>query len=51
MGNPILVLHGAEPDAHWESFTTAISEIRERAGQNRELCPIAHGPADGILGR
>ena len=21
MGNPILVLHGAEPDAHWESFT------------------------------
>ena len=24
---------------------------RERAGQNRELCPIAHGPADGILGR
>ena len=32
MGNPILVLHGAEPDAHWESFTNAISELCERAG-------------------
>lgn len=32
MGNPILVLHGAEPDAHWESFTAAIRDICERAG-------------------
>ena len=26
MGNPILVLHGAEPDAHWELSLIHISE-------------------------
>ena len=46
MGNPILVLHGAEPDAHWESFTTAISEISERAGV--EITFSLHGVPSGV---
>lgn len=46
MGNPILVLHGAEPDAHWESFTTAISSICERAGV--EITFSLHGVPSGV---
>ena len=46
MGNPILVLHGAEPDAHWESFTNAISELCERAGV--EITFSLHGVPSGV---
>ena len=46
MGNPILVLHGAEPDAHWESFTNAISGICERAGV--EITFSLHGVPSGV---
>lgn len=46
MGNPILVLHGAEPDAHWESFTAAIREICERAGV--EITFSLHGVPSGV---
>lgn len=46
MGNPILVLHGAEPDAHWESFTKAISGICERAGV--EITFSLHGVPSGV---
>lgn len=49
MGNPILVLHGAEPDAHWESFTAAIREICERAGV--EITFSLHGVPRGFLTR
>ena len=46
MGNPILVLHGAEPDAHWESFTAAIRDICERAGV--EITFSLHGVPSGV---
>ena len=46
MGNPILVLHGAEPDAHWESFTNAINELCERAGV--EITFSLHGVPSGV---
>ena len=31
-GAPFLLLYGPEPDAEWESFTTAVREIAERVG-------------------
>ena len=46
MGNPILVLHGAEPDAHWESFTNAINDICKRAGV--EITFSLHGVPSGV---
>ena len=46
MGNPILVLHGAEPDSHWESFTNAINGICERAGV--EITFSLHGVPSGV---
>ena len=46
MGNPILVLHGAEPDSHWESFTEAINDICERAGV--EITFSLHGVPSGV---
>ena len=46
MGNPILVLHGAEPDSHWESFTNAINDICERAGV--EITFSLHGVPSGV---
>ena len=32
LGNPVLVLHGAEPDAKWESFSRIVTELATRAG-------------------
>ncbi len=31
-GTPVLILHGPEPDARWESFTQNVAELAGRAG-------------------
>lgn len=46
IGNPVLVLHDAEPDAHWESFTNAISELCEHAGA--EITSSLHEVPSGV---
>ena len=46
MGHPILVLHGAEPDARWESFARAVGHIAERSGV--EITFSLHGVPSGV---
>lgn len=46
LGNPILVLHGPEPDARWESFARIITEIAKEAGV--EISVSLHGIPSGV---
>ncbi|MDC4233070.1 PAC2 family protein [Actinomyces sp. B33] len=46
LGRPILVLHGPEPDARWESFAACVAGIAERAGV--EISFAFHGIPSGV---
>lgn len=46
LGNPILVLHGAEPDAKWESFARIVSGLALEAGV--EIVVSFHGIPSGV---
>ncbi len=46
LGNPILVLHGPEPDAKWETFARIIGEFVAEAGV--EITVSFHGVPSGV---
>lgn len=45
-GTPFLLLHGAEPDLHWEAWIAAVREVVERFGVR--LVVGAHGIPMGV---
>ncbi|MDU1521011.1 MAG: PAC2 family protein, partial [Actinomyces sp.] len=45
-GVPLLVLHGPEPDAKWETFVRAVSHLAEQAGV--EISFSLHGIPSGV---
>lgn len=46
LGNPVLVLHGAEPDAKWESFARIVAGLAAEAGV--EIVVAFHGVPSGV---
>lgn len=46
LGNPILVLHGPEPDAKWETFAALVGQFVEEAGV--EITVSFHGVPSGV---
>lgn len=46
LGNPVLVLHGAEPDAKWESFARIVAGLAAEAGV--EIVVSFHGVPSGV---
>ena len=46
LGNPILVLHGPEPDAKWETFSRIVADFAEEAGV--EITVSFHGIPSGV---
>lgn len=46
LGNPILVLHGPEPDAKWEAFARIVAELAQEAGV--EITVSFHGIPSGV---
>lgn len=46
LGHPILLLHGPEPDAKWEAFAQAVSDIAHEAGV--EISFSLHGIPSGV---
>ncbi len=46
LGHPILLLHGPEPDARWETFARAVADIVRAAGV--EISFSLHGIPSGV---
>ncbi len=46
LGNPILVLHGPEPDAKWEAFSRIVAALAQEAGV--EITVSFHGIPSGV---
>lgn len=46
LGNPILLLHGQEPDFHWEAFARIVADFAKKAGV--EITVTFHGVPSGV---